>query len=110
MTTGCPAGARCETVTYFEPTTQLPSATQYTNRDGNYRNFNGFEVTFAKRFYMGKYEVTQKQWLALMGKFNDQPGGSSEASKKSITRRSYSCGWASIPFTWPEPGTSQISL
>jgi hypothetical protein len=47
--TGCPAGARCEPVTYFEPSTQLPSATQYTNRPGLYRNFNGFEVTFAKR-------------------------------------------------------------
>jgi hypothetical protein len=47
--TNCPAGARCETVTYFEPTTQLPSATQYTNRNGLYRNFNGFELTFSKR-------------------------------------------------------------
>ena len=47
--TGCPAGATCETVTYFEPTTQLPSATQYTNRPGLTRDFNGFEVTFTKR-------------------------------------------------------------
>ena len=47
--TTCPAGARCEPVTYFEPTTQLPSATQYTNRPDRYRNFNGFELTFAKR-------------------------------------------------------------
>ena len=47
--TTCPAGARCEPVTYFEPITQLPSATQYTNRPDRYRNFNGFELTFAKR-------------------------------------------------------------
>ena len=47
--TTCPAGARCETITYFEPTSQLPSATQYTNRDGLYRDFNGFEFTFTKR-------------------------------------------------------------
>jgi hypothetical protein len=47
--TTCPAGARCETVTYFEPTSQLPSATQFTNRDGLYRDFNGFEVTLSKR-------------------------------------------------------------
>jgi hypothetical protein len=47
--TGCPAGANCETVTYFEPTSQLPSATQYTNQPGRYRDFTGFEVTFAKR-------------------------------------------------------------
>jgi hypothetical protein len=45
----CPAGARCDAITYFEPSTQLPTATQYTNRDGNYRDFNGFEVTFTKR-------------------------------------------------------------
>jgi hypothetical protein len=47
--TTCPAGARCETITYFEPTSQLPSATQYTNRDGLDRDFNGFEFTFTKR-------------------------------------------------------------
>lgn len=47
--TTCPAGARCEAVTYFEPSMQIPSATQYTNRDGLYRDFNGFEVTFSKR-------------------------------------------------------------
>jgi hypothetical protein len=47
--TTCPAGARCETVTYYEPSTQLPSATQYTNQDGRYRDYNGFEFTFTKR-------------------------------------------------------------
>ena len=47
--TTCPAGARCEPITYYEPTTQLPSATQYNNRPDRYRDFNGFEVTFAKR-------------------------------------------------------------
>jgi formylglycine-generating enzyme required for sulfatase activity len=41
------------------------------------------EVSFAKPFYMGMYEVTQKQWLAVMGKFNDQPGGSSAATARS---------------------------
>jgi hypothetical protein len=32
--TTCPAGARCETVTYFEPTTQLPSAPKSPSRSG----------------------------------------------------------------------------
>jgi hypothetical protein len=36
-------------VTYFEPSRQLPTATQFTNRDGQYRDFNGFELTFTKR-------------------------------------------------------------
>jgi hypothetical protein len=47
--TGCPAGARCENVTYFEPTTQLPSTNVYANMPDRWRDFNGFEVTFAKR-------------------------------------------------------------
>jgi hypothetical protein len=47
--TGCPAGARCETVTYTEPTSQLPSANTYTNIPDRWREFNGFEFTFAKR-------------------------------------------------------------
>ena len=47
--TTCPAGARCETVTYYEPTRQLPSATMYTNIPDRWRDFNGLEVTFTKR-------------------------------------------------------------
>ena len=47
--TGCPAGARCEQVTYFEPTSQLPSTNVYTNIPDRWRDFNGFELTFAKR-------------------------------------------------------------
>jgi hypothetical protein len=47
--TTCPAGARCEAVVYYEPTTQLPSANIYTNRPDRFRDFNGFELTFTKR-------------------------------------------------------------
>ena len=47
--TTCPAGARCETVTYFEPNVQIPSANLYTNMVDRWRDFSGFEVTFAKR-------------------------------------------------------------
>ncbi|HWI20130.1 MAG TPA: TonB-dependent receptor, partial [Vicinamibacterales bacterium] len=43
------AGARCETVTYFEPTIQIPSANIYTNRPDRFRDFNGLEFTFQKR-------------------------------------------------------------
>ncbi len=45
----CVPGARCETVTYFEPTTQIPSANVYTNRIDNFRSFSGIELTFQKR-------------------------------------------------------------
>jgi hypothetical protein len=48
--TTCPAGARCEAVTYFEPTRQIPSANVYTNVPDRFRNFNGVEVTFQRRY------------------------------------------------------------
>jgi Carboxypeptidase regulatory-like domain len=43
------AGARCSSVTYFEPTILIPSANVYTNIPDRYRDFNGVEVTFQKR-------------------------------------------------------------
>ncbi|MDP2052736.1 MAG: hypothetical protein Q8L75_03790, partial [Acidobacteriota bacterium] len=47
--TGCPAGARCETVTYYQPNVPIPSPGMYTNVPDRYRDFNGFELTFQKR-------------------------------------------------------------
>jgi hypothetical protein len=47
--TECPAGARCEPITYFEPASQLPSTNAYTNHRDRHRTFNGFEVTFTRR-------------------------------------------------------------
>jgi hypothetical protein len=47
--TGCPADGRCETITYFEPASPLPAPFQYTNVPDRWRDFNGFELTFAKR-------------------------------------------------------------
>jgi hypothetical protein len=48
--TGCPAGARCETVTYFEPTFAIPSPYLYTNVPDRWRDYNGFEVQLQKRY------------------------------------------------------------
>jgi hypothetical protein len=48
--TTCPAGARCEAITYYEPTRQIPSPNIYTNIPDRYRDFNGFELTFQKRY------------------------------------------------------------
>ena len=47
--TTCPAGARCEAITYYEPNFQIPSPNIYTNVPDRWRDFNGFELTFAKR-------------------------------------------------------------
>ncbi len=47
--TGCPADARCETISYFEPASPLPALYQYSNTPDRWRDFNGVEVTFQKR-------------------------------------------------------------
>ena len=46
----CPSGARCETITYYEPTVATPAPYVYTNRAGYYRNYNGMELTATKRY------------------------------------------------------------
>ncbi len=47
--TGCPTGARCETVTYYQPNVLIPSPGIRTNTPDRHRDFNGFELTFQKR-------------------------------------------------------------
>jgi hypothetical protein len=44
------ASARCETVTYYEPTRAIPAPYITTNRPDRYRNYNGFELSMAKRY------------------------------------------------------------
>ncbi len=46
--------ARCETITYYEPTVPIPAEAIYTNVPDRYRNFNGFEMTLSKR-YSGRW-------------------------------------------------------
>jgi hypothetical protein len=46
----CPADARCETVTYYEPTFQIPAAYMVTNVPDRWRDYNGFELMFQKRY------------------------------------------------------------
>jgi hypothetical protein len=48
--TACPAGARCETITYWEPTVSIPALRVRTNIPDRYRNFNGVELTLRKRY------------------------------------------------------------
>ena len=47
--TTCPARARCEAVTYYQPNVLIPSPNVYTNVPDQYRDFNGFELTFRRR-------------------------------------------------------------
>jgi len=51
--TTCPNaanGARCETVDFFRPTSQIPGPFVYTNIPDRHRDYNGFELTLDKRF------------------------------------------------------------
>ena len=51
MTPTCPvAGARCEPVTYYEPTIAIPAAFVYTNVPDRWRDYNGVELTLTKRY------------------------------------------------------------
>lgn len=53
----CPANARCETVTYYEPRFQVPAPFVRTNTPDQYRDFNGVELTVQKRL--------SNRWSAL---------------------------------------------
>ncbi|MGE3277049.1 MAG: carboxypeptidase regulatory-like domain-containing protein [Vicinamibacterales bacterium] len=48
--TNCPAGARCDAITYYQPGIPLPSAFVRTNVVDRWRDYNGFELTFQKRY------------------------------------------------------------
>jgi carboxypeptidase family protein len=49
-TPSCPAGATCPGVTYYQPTSQIPTAYVYTNIEDFWRGYQGFELTARKRF------------------------------------------------------------
>ena len=64
--TACPAGARCETVPYYERTSQPGTAYTYTNQPDYWRGFNGFEVSARKRM--------ANRWTANASySYNDAP-------------------------------------
>jgi hypothetical protein len=48
--TGCPAGAECPTVSYYQPTSQIPTNYVYKNVSDFWRGYQGFELTARKRF------------------------------------------------------------
>jgi hypothetical protein len=65
----CPAGARCETITYYEPSRPIPGVQQRTNVPDRDRTYNGIELTMRKRMshrWMGSlsfaYNDAQDHW------------------------------------------------
>jgi hypothetical protein len=64
--TGCPAGARCDAVTYFNPAETIPVEYVLTNQPDFWRGYHGFEVTARKRLSNG--------WMLTASlSFNDAP-------------------------------------
>jgi len=58
------SGARCETVTYYQPTIPIPAPYVYTNQPDRYRDFNGVELTMSKRY--------SNRWMATFSyAYND---------------------------------------
>ena len=51
------------------------------------------EVNFPQDFYMGRYAVTQAQWLAVMGKFTDGFNEKAEAKFKGDNRPMIYVSW-----------------
>jgi hypothetical protein len=72
FTPTCPAGARCESITYYQPTRQIPSPNVYTNIPDRYRNFNGFELTFQRR-YAGRWQANASLALNDARDYWDSP-------------------------------------
>ncbi|MBX7246552.1 MAG: formylglycine-generating enzyme family protein [Candidatus Sumerlaeaceae bacterium] len=52
------------------------------------------KVTFAKPFEMGKFEVTQRQWIAVMGKWPGNPPGECNGAGDSYP--AYGISWTDI--------------
>ena len=64
--TGCPTGATCPTVTYYEPNALIPTTFTYTNVKDFWRGYQGFELTGRKRM--------SKNWMMNASfSWNDAP-------------------------------------
>jgi hypothetical protein len=58
------SSARCETVTYFEPTIAIPAPYITTNQPDRYRDYNGVELVLTKRY--------SDRWMATVSyAYND---------------------------------------
>ncbi|MBE3131919.1 MAG: hypothetical protein IMZ55_00455 [Acidobacteria bacterium] len=51
--TGCPSGARCDAVTYYNPARPVPVAYVLTNQPDFWRGYQGFELAARKRLSSG---------------------------------------------------------
>lgn len=62
----CPAGASCPTLTYYQPTSQIPVNYIYSNVPDFWRGYQGFELTARKRM--------QNNWqMNASYSYNDSP-------------------------------------
>lgn len=64
--TNCPAGARCNPITYYQPTSPIPVNYVYTNQPDYWRGYQGFELSARKRF--------SRSWMMNAGySYNNAP-------------------------------------
>lgn len=73
----CPAAknAVCPTLTYYEPTFQLPTVSTLATAEGFNRTFNGFELTGRKRLSHHWLMNTSFAYNSTLVNFDDFPGG-----------------------------------
>jgi Carboxypeptidase regulatory-like domain/TonB-dependent Receptor Plug Domain len=71
----CPAGARCSTVTYYQPTFQVPTTSNLTNASSDQynRTFNGIEASARKRMSNHWLMNTSYAWNSTIVN-NGDPG------------------------------------
>jgi len=67
------SGARCETVTYFEPTKAIPAPYIVTNQPDRWRDYNGMEFVLTKRYadrWMGSFSYAFNDAVDRWGSAN----------------------------------------
>ena len=76
--TGCPAGASCPTVTYYQPTLQIRTVSNLTNytSDQYNRAYNGLEITARKRLSHRWLMNTSFAYNSAVVNMNGWPGDS----------------------------------
>src|SRR5262249_45122999 len=68
------SAAQCATVTYYQPTFQLPTVITYTNAAGFNRTYNGVEVTGRKRLSNRWLMNTSFAYNSTLVNFDSFPG------------------------------------
>jgi hypothetical protein len=83
--TACPAGARCEAVTFYAPAFQQPTIIMTTNANGFNRAYNGFDVTGRKRMANRWLMNTSFSYNSTIVNFDEFTGSQPSTGSASLT-------------------------